>query len=147
MIIIFKIFQCWCLLITYLIRTFFHCNIQSFIRGIGRLIRQRQNQCIIEIGTTLAIPFNIFTDVWFHCVKTTKNEAVLQSLGVGFRRSIKKFDLSLIEDEWKMLSQSICQPTSPIGLNLRFSYFYVWKFSIWGYFKLKNVNFEIISLM
>jgi len=57
-----------------------------------------------------------------YCVKTTNDEVVLQSLGVGFRRSIKKFDVSLIEDEWKMLSQSICQPTSPIGLKLRFSY-------------------------
>jgi len=63
--------------------------------------------------------------VRFHCVKTMGDEAVLQSSEVGFRRFVKKSDVSLIEDEWKMLLQSICQPTSPIGLNLRFGYFYV----------------------
>jgi hypothetical protein len=111
------------------------------------LIRQWQNQHIIEIGTTLVVPFNIFIDAQFQRVKIVGDKATLQSSGVGLGRFIKKFDVLLIEEEWKMLLQSICQPTSPIGLNLKFGYFCIRNFFIQGCSKLSNVDFEDFSLV
>ncbi len=46
-----------------------------------------------------------------------------------------------------MLSQSICEPTSLIGLNLTFDYFYMQIFFIQGCSELKNVDFEELSLV
>jgi hypothetical protein len=46
-----------------------------------------------------------------------------------------------------MLSQVVCQPTSPYGLNLRFGYSCILIFFICGYSELRNVEFENFVLV
>jgi hypothetical protein len=52
-------------------------SIWSFIRGIGKLIRQRQNQWVAKIGVTLAIGFNIFIDARYNRVKLEVDEVAM----------------------------------------------------------------------
>jgi hypothetical protein len=52
-------------------------SIQSFIRGIDKLIKQRQNQRVAEIGVILAIGFNIFIDAKYNWVKLEVNEVAM----------------------------------------------------------------------
>jgi hypothetical protein len=47
----------------------------------------------------LTILFNIFTNVRFHYVKIVSDVTMLQSIGIGMKRSIKKFDVLSIEEE------------------------------------------------
>ncbi len=90
----------------YFSLTFFsiHDNIQALIKIIGRLIRQRQNQRIVETIMTPMVPFNIFIDVKYSHVKIASDEATLQMSNVSLGKSIKKFDVFFIEEEHVMLS-------------------------------------------
>jgi len=56
---------------------FIHGGIQALIRGIGKLSRQRQKQRIIEIVVAPIVPFNIFTNVKYNCVKIMGDETTL----------------------------------------------------------------------
>jgi hypothetical protein len=76
-----------------------------------------------EIGKAPTIPFNIFTYARYHCVKIVGDEATLRASITSLGKSIKKSNILSIEKEKKMLVQSMCQPTSPNGLNLRFGNF------------------------
>jgi hypothetical protein len=75
-------------------------------------------------------------------VKIVGDKIVLRALNAGFGKSTKKFDVFSIKEEHAMFSQMIYQPTFPYGLNLRFGYFCVRNFFIYGYFELQNVEFE-----
>jgi hypothetical protein len=57
-------------------------------------------------------------------------EATFQTLTTSFNKSIKKINILSIKEEQRMLAQAICQPTSHVGLNLKFGYFYMWNFFI-----------------
>ncbi len=59
-----------------------------------------------------SILFNIFTDVRYHLVKLANDEATLWSSTIGFKKTIKKFNVLSIEKEHKMLGQEMCLPTS-----------------------------------
>jgi hypothetical protein len=52
-----------------LLIVFGFCIIQFLLQGIGQLIKQKQQPCIMELGKAHAIPFNIFIDARYHCVK------------------------------------------------------------------------------
>lgn len=54
-------------------------NVQSFIRGFERIIRQRQHQRIVESNKTHVVPFNIFINAKYHRMKVVSDEATLRS--------------------------------------------------------------------
>ncbi len=68
----------------------YFCSNQSTIQSIARIIRQRLQQCIVESNKTHAIPFNIFKDANYHCVKTIGDQTTFQSLIASLGKSIKK---------------------------------------------------------
>ncbi len=55
---------------------------------------------------------------------------------MGLGKSIQKSNVLSIKEEHAMVSQAVCQPTSPYGFNLRFGYFYIHNFFIHNYFEL-----------
>jgi hypothetical protein len=126
---------------------FIHGNIQALIKIIGRLIRQRQNQRIVETVVGPMVLFNIFTDVKYNHVKITDDKTTLQVLNASLGKSIKKFDVLSIKEENTILAQAICQPKSPYDLNLLFGYFCISNFFIRSYSELQNVQFEIFVLV
>lgn len=63
-------------------------------------------------------------DAKYNQVTFVGNKVILQASNVGLGKSIKKSDNLTIKEERLMLAQLICQPTSPVGFNLRFGYFY-----------------------
>jgi hypothetical protein len=83
----------------------------------------------VELSKTPTIPFNIFIDAKYQCAKVAGDELALRSSTTGLGKIIKSNVLS-IEEECKMLMQSMCQPTPPFGLNLRFAYFCIQFFFI-----------------
>jgi hypothetical protein len=59
------------------------------IRAIGKLIRQRQEQLVIETSNAPIIPFDIFTNVRYRHVKLVGDEAVFHASNVGLGKNIK----------------------------------------------------------
>jgi len=41
-------------------------NVQSFIQGFARIIKQWQHQCIVESNKAHVVPFNIFINARYH---------------------------------------------------------------------------------
>jgi hypothetical protein len=77
----------------------------------------------VESSKVPTVPFNIFMDARYRCVKVVGDETTLQASTTNLGKSIKKSNVMSIEEEKKMLMQQMCQPTSPIRLNIRFGYF------------------------
>jgi hypothetical protein len=69
------------------------------IRGVGRFIRQQQQQRVVELGETHAIPFNIFMDARYHHVKVASDEVTLQASTANLDKLIKCFYGLSIEEE------------------------------------------------
>jgi hypothetical protein len=63
--------------------------------------------------------------VKYNQVKFVGNKVALQDSNVGLSKSIKKSNNLTIQEEWLMLARLIYQPTSLVGFNLRFGYFYI----------------------
>jgi hypothetical protein len=88
------------------------------------LIRQKQQQGIVESSKTPIVHFNISTDGKNRCVKIVNDKTTFQSLTIGLGKSIKKSNVLSIEEEYIMLAQVMCHPTLQIGLNLKFGFFF-----------------------
>jgi hypothetical protein len=84
-----------------LLIVFGFCSIQALIQSIGWLIKKK-------LGKTPIFLFNIFIDARYHHVKVVGDEALLQFSTIGFAKNIKKLDMLLIEEECRMLMQSLC---------------------------------------
>jgi len=80
-------------------------------------------------------------------VKVVSEKTTLRASNAGLRKSIKKSDVLSIEEQHAMLSQMVCQPTSPYGHNIRFGYFFINNFFIRGCFELQNAGFEEFALV
>ncbi len=93
------------------------------------------------------VPFNIFIDVKYSCLKIASDETTLQLSNASIGKSINKFDVFFIEEKHAMLSQMVYQPTSPYGFNFKFGYFCICNFFIYGCSKLQNVEFEEFVLV
>ncbi len=83
---------------------FFFGSIQALIHGIGRFIKQRQEQQVMESSKALAIPFNIFMDAKYHWMKVVRDETTFQTLTISLGKSINTIDILSIEEEQKMLA-------------------------------------------
>jgi hypothetical protein len=64
-----------------------------------------------------ALPSNIFTNAKYQYVKVANYKVIFWSLTIGFGKFVKKLDVLSIEEEHKMLAQTMCQPMSPSSLN------------------------------
>ncbi len=71
---------------------------------------------------------------------------IFRSPLVGLGKVIKFFEMLSIEEEWRMLTQIICQPNFPSSLNILFGYFHYLNLFIRGCFELSSVNFEEFGL-
>jgi hypothetical protein len=80
-------------------------------------------------------------------VKVYSDEAILRFSTINLGKIIKKSNLLFIEEERKMLVQSMCQLTSPSSLNLRFAYFTCEFFLLKGCFELHVKDFDEFSLL
>jgi hypothetical protein len=59
------------------------------IRGVGRFIRQQQQQWVVELAETHVIPFNIFMDARYHHVKVVGDEVTFQASTTNLGKLIK----------------------------------------------------------
>jgi len=66
----------------------------------------------VQTNKAPSIIFNIFMDVKYHLVKLAGDEVALWSSTIGFKNTIKKFNVLYVEKEHKMLGQEMCLPTS-----------------------------------
>jgi hypothetical protein len=69
------------------------------IRGVGRFIRQRQQQWVVELSETHAIPFNILMDARYHHVKVAGDEVTFQASIANLGKLIKNIYGLSIEEE------------------------------------------------
>ncbi len=83
----------------------FWCNIQWLIKGFGKFIWQRKNQCIIETSIIRTTLFNILIDVNYHHVKVFDVEVALQASNVKLGKIIQKFDVFSFQEARKMFHQ------------------------------------------
>jgi hypothetical protein len=122
------------------------------IRGIGRLIRQRKNQRIVEIVVAPTVTFNIFIDVRYSHVKIVGDEVALRMSNASLRKLIKKFDVISIKEEHAMLSQAFVNPLflmvlmSDLGIFVFtiFSFAIALNFEIWSLNNLFGFNYLLI---
>lgn len=104
--VIIFLLQCWCLLVTYLIKMFFFNvtsnpwleELKGWLGGdiIIALLKEVQHHLSLSI-------FLLMCDSIVG--RFANDEATLWSSWASFGKSIKK---SNVKEEWKMLSQSIC---------------------------------------
>jgi hypothetical protein len=87
---------------------FYFCSNQSTIQSFARIIRQRLQQCIVESNKAHAIPFNIFKDAKYHCVKTLGDQTTFRSLTTSLGKSIKISIVLSIGKKCKKLTQVMC---------------------------------------
>jgi hypothetical protein len=94
-------------------------SIAGMLRAIGRLIRARQEERIIETSIQPAVMFNIITDVRYRRVVLAANQACQKSAAAGLGREILKSDVVSFDEEEAMLASAAASPDNPGGLNKR----------------------------
>ncbi len=80
-------------------------------------------------------------------MKLNGDEVALHAFNASLEKTIKKYDVLSIDEEWKMFLQPICQLTSPTSFNTKFDYFYIQNFFIRGVQNSKLLSLKIIFLV
>ncbi len=98
-------------LVVYMLIVLSFCNIQYLMQGIGQLIRQRQQEWIVQINKTPFIPsLNIIVwNLWVMKQLCNLQQLILRIL-------LRNHVLSFVK-ECIMLGHEMCSLTSPFGFN------------------------------
>jgi hypothetical protein len=88
--------------------------------SIGRVIRARQEERIIETSVAPGCMFNIVKDVHYRKVVVAANQACMRSAAAGLGRETLKSDVVSFAEEEAMLASDAASPNTPFGLNCRY---------------------------
>lgn len=97
-------------------------SLQNMLRGIGRVMRARQEQRSRETMEPILIPFNIMKDPRFTTVLDASTQTVIHSSKSGLGREVKRPDILTREEEALMLQSDGASLKHPKGINNRFVY-------------------------
>lgn len=113
------------------------------VKGLGRLIKAKEEVVTITTKRFLIVKFNILTKLQYIVVKIIGDEVMKPVVDGEFGRDIKKNNSEKIF----MLTQLMCQNDSFVGRNMHFAYYCTCKFFIRACNELYNVNVEDFSMI
>jgi hypothetical protein len=90
------------------------------LRSIGRLIRARQEERVIETSEEPSVMFNIMKDIRYRKIIVAANQACARSAEAGLGRDTLKSDVVSFAEETAMLASDAASSNSPSGLNCRY---------------------------
>jgi hypothetical protein len=117
-------------------------------RAIGRLIRARQEQRIIESSVLPPSKFQILSDMRYLRAKIAADQAVVNSPNVGMRKEVRKSDVVNFSEEAAMLNSPATDPLTASGLNARMDWYCGKNFFVCGGKELQDLSnnqFELIT--
>ena len=117
------------------------------LRAVGRLIRARQEQRVVETSVAPAVRFSILNDVRYHRVVVAADEAVQRSAKAGLRRETLKSDAVTLAEEQQMLMSEEASPLTASGLTCRFSWYTMKNFFSRGASELRVVDSSMFCIV
>jgi hypothetical protein len=124
------------------------CSIAKMFKAIGRLIRARQEQWIIETSVQPTVKFQILFYVRYVRAKIAADQAINNSSNAGLGKEVQKSGVVTLSEEVAMLNSPATDPLTTSSLNARMGWYCGKNFFMYGGQDLRDLNcnqFELVK--